>query len=360
MKRSIVAQLTAIALLLFVVSAPAQTPAPPQAEEGDVVLNGQTVIRILAPAGQVSAKDRAAAVQQRLDRATQEGPIAPADVVVRVVDANPSIFVKNRLILTVYGADAQAYNLSAAALAESWAAKLREVLKGAPASPPPSAPAPSRPAPGPAPTPAPSSPAPAATGGTPWPPPVIAARYRAQSLHFRNGFAAGLNDALSLFALGADGWGRNDDKETVTLFKCFEGHANKQLDTWTAWIDSTVTKATNSEPVAILAGACQTTWEPILGEVYLDDVADYRRLNDPGFRMGFGAGVYDMVSFFAVAAQSSAGVDKRKIAELHECLYTRTGGTLGDLRAWVDSAIASTPANSTVVSSILSACQGKR
>ncbi len=116
----------------------AQPPAPPASSAagpaGHITIGGQTIIDIVAAVGRVTAQDRAAIVQRRLDEIKREGSIAPGDVVVRVVDGSPSIFVKEALVLTVYGADAQAYNMNAKALAESWAAKLRDTLAAAPAT----------------------------------------------------------------------------------------------------------------------------------------------------------------------------------------------------------------------------------
>ncbi len=360
MKRSIVAQLTAIVLLFFVVPAPAQAPAPPQAEEGDVVLDGQTVIRILAPAGQVSAKDRAATVQQRLDRARQEGPIAPADVVVRVVDANPSIFVKNRLILTVYGADAQAYKLSAAALAESWASKLREALAAAPGpsagAPPPGAPAPAAPAPPQPPAPAAAAPPPT----SPSPPRPTAWRlfnfyervssYRPNTAEFKLGYAAGAYDAVSMFARAAQGSGivRQD---AIDMYECLKGKGTK-LGELRDWVNSVTGRAPDGDPVAsALATACQHS---LSTGRYFWGVSKFRPLPDD-HKLGYAAGIFDGVSLVAAAAD---GPDvNARISALHECLRAvEQGKNLGDLRAWVDSVVQTSSDSDPAAGVIAGAC----
>src|SRR5207244_12717600 len=86
------------------------------------------------------------------------------------------------------------------------------------------------------------------------------------------------------------------------------------------------------------------------------NVTDFQATSDT-FRNGFAAGLYDMVSLYAVAAQGSGGIDSQKAQALVRCLDGK-GDKLGQFRAWVDSVIAqAAPESDAVVSFVVDACQ---
>ncbi len=181
--------------------------------------------------------------------------------------------------------------------------------------------------------------------------------YRPQDEAFRNGFAAGVYDMVSLLAATADGLGRIDNQEVLALFRCLDGKGEK-LNQLRTWMDSTVnqTSSEGSIIVAIFARACQTSFSPGKFQFFENNVSDFRSSSDT-YKNGFAAGVYDVISAFAAAAKGSEGVTNQKTLALFRCLDSQ-GDKLGEFRTWVDSAVTQAASESdAVVSVVVGTCQ---
>jgi len=224
------------------------------------------------------------------------------------------------------------------------------------ATAPPRPPAPAAVVP-PAPAPSPSRP-PSSTGAGTSPGTVFEriSSYRPQDEGFRRGFAAGIYDVVSLFAATAESSGRNE-QEILGLFRCLDGKGDR-IAQLRSWVDSTVTQASDdgtSIIVAILARACQTSFSPGKFVFFEHTIPDYQSSSDI-YKNGFAAGVYDMVSLFAAAAQGSGGIDNQKALALFRCLDGK-GDRVGQFSSWVDSAATQAASDSTaVVSAVVNMC----
>jgi len=107
--------------------------------------------------------------------------------------------------------------------------------------------------------------------------------------------------------------------------------------------------------VAILARACQTSFSPGKFVFFEHTIPDYQSSSDI-YKNGFAAGVYDMVSLFAAAAQGSGGIDNQKALALFRCLDGK-GDRVGQFSSWVDSAATQAASDSTaVVSAVVNMC----
>src|SRR2546427_5684619 len=228
----------------------------------------------------------------------------------------------------------------------TWEEFARKSAAAPPAQAPPSAAAP------------PTSPPPPAGGATSSPGAFFGSVsfYRLQDEAFRNGFGAGLYDAVALFAAAAQGAGKVDNQGALTLFRCLDGKGDK-LSQLRTWMDSALSQ-TSSENiiVAILAKACQTSFSPGEFLFFAHNIADFRSSSDT-YRRGFVAGVYDVVSLVASAAQGSTGVDGQAVLALVKCLDGK-GEKVGEFRAWIDSVVTQGSSDSdAVVSAVVDACQ---
>ena len=82
------------------------------------------------------------------------------------------------------------------------------------------------------------------------------ADYPRDSASFRNGFAAGVFDTVSLFAAAAQGSGGIDSQKAVTLSQCLDSRGDK-LDQLTKWVDTAMAGASPSNPaINVLIGFC--------------------------------------------------------------------------------------------------------
>ena len=218
---------------------------------------------------------------------------------------------------------------------------------------PPAPPAVVPPAPAPSPSRPPSSAGAATSPGTVF---ERISSYRPQDEGFRRGFAAGIYDVVSLFAATAESSGRNE-QEILGLFRCLDGKGDR-IAQLRSWVDSTVTQASDdgtSIIVAILARACQTSFSPGKFVFFEHTIPDYQSSSDI-YKNGFAAGVYDMVSLFAAAAQGSGGIDNQKALALFRCLDGK-GDRVGQFSSWVDSAATQAASDSTaVVSAVVNMC----
>ncbi len=215
----------------------------------------------------------------------------------------------------------------------------------------PSSPPPSPATPGPAAPPRPATPP--ASGFQPGTTFERVSIYRSNNDSFKTGFAEGVYDTVSMFGATAQRAGGVNNQEVVALFQCLDGKGDK-LDQLSGWMLSVVNQAsTGGDPVvSAIARACQRSFSP--GQ-YFEHISDFRS-DDDSVKAGFAAGVYDMVSVFAAAAQGAGGIDNQKAVSLLKCLDGK-GDRLSQLKSWVDSAVARTSADDPVVLVVVDACQ---
>jgi hypothetical protein len=102
---------------------------PAIADEGDVAVGGVLLFRIHVAANGMSPKERAEAVDTRLQDILGAPVIAPEDVHIVGTDKNSAkILVKDRLLVTVTKADGAFNSVSAQKQAQMWLDSLRKAL----------------------------------------------------------------------------------------------------------------------------------------------------------------------------------------------------------------------------------------
>jgi V8-like Glu-specific endopeptidase len=226
---------------------------------------------------------------------------------------------------------------------EEWARTAAGATPPGPAAPATGAPAPAAPAPGAPPRPA-----------TAWTPQTFfehVGDLRTGPDPFRLGFAAGVYDAVSMFAAAAQGQGLSGPA-TLGLFQCVDGKGDRlgQLGAWLT--DAAENADDNTAVVSIVVRACQRAFSP---GSFFAHVADYKR-NGNDYRLGVAAGLYDTVSLLATAAQDAGGLDPQRVVGLFHCLDTK-GDALSDLTAWVTGAVGGGADQDSAVGTIVKACE---
>src|SRR5579864_479712 len=212
--------------------------------------------------------------------------------------------------------------------------------------------APPRPA---ATAPVPAAPAPAARpAGGAWSPQTFfehVGDLRTGPDPFRLGFAAGMYDAVSMFAAAAQGQGLSGPA-TLGLFQCIDTKGDRlgQLGTWLT--DAAQNADDTTAVVSVVVRACQRAFSP---GSFFAHVSDFKH-NGNDYRLGVAAGVYDTVWLFAAAAQDAGGLDTQRIVGLFRCLDTK-GEALADLTAWVAGAAGGGADQDSAVGTIVQACE---
>jgi hypothetical protein len=98
-------------------------------DEGKVAVGGEHILTVRFPSGNMSILERAQVIEQRLVEILSDPSLRPADIRVGGGNGGPArIIVKNRLLVTVDAATARFNQMTPLALAEKWAAHLRQVL----------------------------------------------------------------------------------------------------------------------------------------------------------------------------------------------------------------------------------------
>jgi serine protease Do len=223
--------------------------------------------------------------------------------------------------------------------------------------------APPRPVPPGAPAPAPAAPTPPVPPRPVAPPPVSGAAwaphsffehvadFRASGDPFRLGFAAGMYDAVSMFAAAAQGSGLSSPA-AVGLFQCLDEKGDRlgQLSTWVS--DAAQNASDTAAVVSVIVRACQRAFVP---GTFFAHVSDFKK-NSDDYRLGYSAGVYDAVSLFATAAQDGGGIDTRRTIGLFRCLDGK-GDVLADLTTWLAGATRGGADRDSTVATIVRACE---
>src|SRR5579864_2333673 len=217
--------------------------------------------------------------------------------------------------------------------------------------------APPRPAPAPAaPTPPvpPRPVAPPPIAGAAWAPRSFfehVADFRTSGDPFRLGFAAGMYDAVSMFAAAAQGSGLSSPA-AVGLFQCLDEKGDRlgQLSTWVS--DAAQNASDTAAVVSVIVRACQRAFVP---GTFFAHVSDFKK-NSDDYRLGYAAGVYDAVSLFATAAQDGGAIDTQRTIGLFKCLDGK-GDVLADLTTWLAGATRGGADRDSTVATVVRACE---
>jgi len=98
------------------------------AQEGDVIIGQQLVLRIRVPAGGMTVKERADAVTQRINNYLGSEPFSPDDVKVAVRNKEYVVLIGDYVIITADKETAKINKTTPEKLAEIWAANLRKAI----------------------------------------------------------------------------------------------------------------------------------------------------------------------------------------------------------------------------------------
>ena len=95
-----------------------------------VFIGGTPIMRVRVAAAGYSPKQRATAIQARLNRILAQGPIEPSDITVNAQGAEATVRVKGHLLFTADMAAAHYNQATPLELANMWAEHMRAVLPG--------------------------------------------------------------------------------------------------------------------------------------------------------------------------------------------------------------------------------------
>ena len=101
-----------------------QTPST----ENAVFVGGTPIMRVRVAAGGYAPEQRAAQIQERVNRLLGQGPIRPEDITVRPIGSEAAVMVRDQLLFTADWATARFNRTTPRALAEIWAERMRGVL----------------------------------------------------------------------------------------------------------------------------------------------------------------------------------------------------------------------------------------
>jgi hypothetical protein len=94
-----------------------------------VFVGGTPIMRVRFAADGYSPEQRAAAIQNRVNKLLGQGPITPDEITVQDIDnVDSAVYVKGQLLFTADSATAQFNQTSPHNLASEWADTMRSVL----------------------------------------------------------------------------------------------------------------------------------------------------------------------------------------------------------------------------------------
>lgn len=109
----------------------AQEPASLNHANGNaVVVGGTPIMRVRFAAGGFSVEQRAAAIQERVNKLLGQGPILPAEITVEDRGLDAVVLVKGQLLFTADTSTARFNQATTRELANHWADGMRRVLPG--------------------------------------------------------------------------------------------------------------------------------------------------------------------------------------------------------------------------------------
>jgi hypothetical protein len=178
--------------------------------------------------------------------------------------------------------------------------------------------------------------------------------YQKHTATFRNGYAAGLFDAVSMFANSTSAFFGMPRSAVTNLFQCLD-RASPQLAPFSDWMLQAVQTA--DADTAVAATVSQACGQSNSVRTFFVHVKDFRTggwASAVDFRQGFAAGLYDAVSQFAKVVQTTT-IDAQKTAAALTCLESKEQ-TLGQLRSWVDGDLQGSPTTGQVGAIAMKAC----
>jgi len=116
----------AIGMLLLTGGLAAQAAS----NDNAVFIGGTPIMRVRVAAAGYSPKQRATAIQARLNHILAQGPVEPSDITVNAEGAEAVVRVKGRLLFTADMATARCNQATPLELANMWAEHMRAVLPG--------------------------------------------------------------------------------------------------------------------------------------------------------------------------------------------------------------------------------------
>lgn len=93
-----------------------------------VLVGGTPIMRVRVASGGFSPEQRAAQIQERVNRFLGQGPIRPGEITVQPAGNEAVVQVKGQLLFTADWATARFNHSTPAQLANMWAAHMRDVL----------------------------------------------------------------------------------------------------------------------------------------------------------------------------------------------------------------------------------------
>lgn len=98
------------------------------ATSNEVFVGGTVILRVREAAGGFSPEQRAASIQERVNRLLGTGPIQPSDVTVEPMGSEAVVRVKGQLLFTADQQTAKLNQSTPMELANTWADHMRQVL----------------------------------------------------------------------------------------------------------------------------------------------------------------------------------------------------------------------------------------
>ena len=99
-----------------------------ESTSNSVFVGGTPIMRVRIGGGGFTPAQRAAQIQERVNRVLSHGPIQPADISVARRGGEAVVLVKDELLLTADAATARFNRTSPLLLAQTWAENMRRVL----------------------------------------------------------------------------------------------------------------------------------------------------------------------------------------------------------------------------------------
>lgn len=129
MKPSRIPAPLAVAAALSLIGPPASAQTD-TASGNAVVVGGTPIMRVRVASGGYSPEQRAAQIQQRVNKFLGQGPIRPDDITVQPSGGEALVLVKGQLLFTADRATARFNQATPVQLANMWADHMRQVLPG--------------------------------------------------------------------------------------------------------------------------------------------------------------------------------------------------------------------------------------
>lgn len=126
MTRTHLSAALAVALALTAPALPAQAPSNSNA----VFVGGTPIMRVRIASGGYSPEQRAAQIQERVNKFLGQGPIRESDITVQPSGNEAVVLVKGQLLFTADWGTARFNHSTPMQLANMWADHMRGVLPG--------------------------------------------------------------------------------------------------------------------------------------------------------------------------------------------------------------------------------------